>query len=120
MKRTLTTSQAAHTLIDDENAGWSRAGAYALVEYLEALEEDTGEEIDFCPVALRCEYSEHESLQEWAADYYGTDRDKRGWKYHLDITEDMDEEEIDNIIRECIRDRGELIEFDSGIIVSGF
>ena len=35
-------------------------------EHLEQIEEDCGTEIEFDRVALRCEYSEHESLQEWA------------------------------------------------------
>jgi len=32
----------------------------------------------------------------------------------------MDEDEIDEIIRERIRESGELIEFDDGVIVSSF
>jgi hypothetical protein len=35
MKTTLTTSQAAHMLADDQNSSFSNAGAYALVEHLE-------------------------------------------------------------------------------------
>lgn len=120
MKKTMTTYDIAHALIDDENAGWSRAGAFALAEYLEALEEETGEEMEFCAVALRCDYSEHESLQDWANDYYGTDRDGNGWRWALNITEDMDDDEIDDEIRAHIQDNGALIEFDGGVIVSSF
>ena len=120
MKTTLTTSQAAQILVDDENANWTRAGAYALAEYLEELEEDTGEQIEFCRVSLRCDYSEHVSLVDWADDYFGTDRDGKGWKYQLSVDEDMDEDEVDDLIREHIQDHGALIEFDDGVIVSSF
>ena len=120
MKTTLTTSQAAQILVDDENANWTRAGAYALAEYLEDLEEDTGEQIEFCRVSLRCDYSEHENLVAWADDYFGTDRDGKGWKYQLSVDEDMDEDEVDDLIREHIQDHGILIEFDDGVIVSSF
>jgi len=87
----------------DENAAWSMAGAFALAEHLEQIEEDCGTEIEFDRVALRCEYSEHESLQEWARYYFNSD----------------DEGDAEKI-REFIYDRGQLIEFDGGIIVSEF
>ena len=38
MKTTLNTSEAASLLMADENADWTRAGAYALIEHLEQLE----------------------------------------------------------------------------------
>jgi hypothetical protein len=38
MKTTLTTYQAADILANDENSSFTRAGAFALVEYLEAFE----------------------------------------------------------------------------------
>lgn len=120
MKTTLTTSQAAHILIDDNNANWSRAGAYALIEHLENREEETGEEMDFDSVGIRCNWSEYESLVEWADDYYGIDRDGHDWKWNLCVTGDMDDDEIDDLIRESIRESGELIEFDNGVIVSNF
>ena len=115
MKTTLTTPQAAHRLIDDANANWSRAGAFALVEYLEELEEDIGETIEFCPVAIRCDYSQYDSLEDWAKEQWGEDLAFEYWR-----DENGDEDEQDEKIREFIRDRGQLIEFDGGIIVSSF
>lgn len=64
MKETLTTGNAASRLYEDEYAGWSYGGARALVEYLEELEDDIGEEIEFDRVALRCEYTEYGSAEE--------------------------------------------------------
>jgi hypothetical protein len=116
MKTTLSTAEAAHRLIDDENANWSRAGAFALVEYLKELEEDTGEEIEFCPVSIRCDYSQCDSLEDWALEQWGSDKAACA---ALDCI-DQDQDVIEEQIREFIRDRGTLIEFDGGIIVSSF
>jgi hypothetical protein len=119
MKTTLTTSQAAFMLADDQHSSFSNAGAYALVEHLEQLEEDTGEEIEFDHVAIRCDYSEHESLADWADDYFGKDSDWRVGKLGIPAA-DYDTERESESIREYINDRGILIEFDGGIIVSRF
>ena len=107
MKNTLNTSEAASLLMADDNAAWSMAGAFALVEYLEQVEEDCGTEIEFDRVAIRCEYSEHESLQGWAETWF------ESYQYAgaLDPAD---------AIRDLIQDRGQLIEFDGGIIVSEF
>jgi hypothetical protein len=117
MKTTLTTSQAAHMLANDENSSFSLPGAYALVEYLEQLEEDAGEDMEFCTVAIRCDYSEHESLMDWWRDYFGT-----GMTLEDTVGAEPDAEdiEVEHAIREYIQDHGQLIEFDGGIIVSSF
>ena len=119
MKTTLTTAQAARILIDDKNANWSRAGAYALCEYLEEMENDCGEEIEFCHVAIRCDYSEHESLADWADDFFGEHSDWRIGRLGIPA-DDYDTEAEEDAIREYIQDHGTLIEFDGGIIVSLF
>jgi hypothetical protein len=108
MKLTLSTYAVADLLIADNNANWSHAGARALAEYLEEMEEETGEEMEFDAVSIRCDYSEYESLAKWA-DEYG-----------FNIDEDEDEEAAEETIREYIADRGQLIEFAGGIIVSSF
>jgi hypothetical protein len=76
MKNTLNTSEVEYLLMSDENASWTMAGAYALAEYLEQVEEGCGTEIEFDRVAIRCEYSEYESLQEWA-------RASTSWKIRM-------------------------------------
>jgi hypothetical protein len=118
MKTTLTTHDAALRLIDDKNAKWSRAGAFALVEHLEEQEESIGEELEFCAVALRSDYSEHASLLDWVSDY-GIDLADVLDAAGVD-EEDADEDATEDAIREYITDRGKLIEFDGGIIVSSF
>ena len=123
MKTTLLTYQAAEMLFNDENANWSRAGAFALCEYLEELEEDIGEEIDFCPVALRCDYSQYSSLEEWASDQFRSHVDgvdELGLTIGDDGKIEESPDEIDEAIRDYIRDRGTLLEFSDGVIVSSF
>lgn len=115
MKTTLSTNEAAEMLIADTCARWSRAGAFALVEYLEQLEESTGEEMEFDRVAIRCDFSEYASLEEWAEDYFAD------WRGDLSLPEGMAvEEEEEDAIREYIQDHGELLEFNGGVIVSRF
>jgi hypothetical protein len=109
MKTTLNTSDIARALKSDENAAWSWNGARALAEYLEQLEEDTGEEIELDVCAIRCDFSEYDSLEAWAIDY----------GMQEDSLDDGREDREDNI-RSFIRDNGQLIEFDGGVIVSSF
>ena len=111
MKTELSTWEAANILFNDEHAGWSYAGALAMAEHLEEYEEQTGENIDFCFVAIRCEYSEYGTLEDVAEDY--PDALSRA-------EEDADADERDECIREYIQDRGQLIEFDGGVIISSF
>jgi hypothetical protein len=123
MKLNLNTNHAAHLLMQDEHANWSRAGAFALVDYLEELEEDCGEVIEFCPVSLRCDYSQYSSLEEWANDQWRSSFDgvdELGLTVGDDGKIEESSDEIDEAIREYIRDRGTLLEFSDGIIVSSF
>ena len=116
MKTTISTSHAAEILAKDENSSFSLLGAYALVEYLEQMEEDCGEEIEFCHVAIRCDYSEYVSLTDWAEDYFAGDN----WRDNVKCDYDADDDTLDEKIREYIQDHGQLIEFSGGIIVSSF
>ena len=59
MINTISTSQAVTELLKDEYALWSHEAATALVDWIEELEESTGEPIEFDPVGLRCEFSEY-------------------------------------------------------------
>lgn len=118
---TLSTDDIAEALRSDENANWSRMGAYALAEYLEEMEEDTGEEMELDVVALRCDFSEYESLEKWAEGYFlnGIQDDALNLRDgDGDITAGT--EEIESAIRDYIQDNGQLIQFDGGIIVSSF
>ena len=109
MKKTLTNYEIAHELLQDENAAWTRSGAFALAEHLEQYEQDIGEELELDVVAIRCDFTEYASLEEWA-ESYGMQEDS---------LDDGREDREDNI-RDFIQENGRLIEFDGGIIVSSF
>ena len=117
MKYTLSTYEAAERLFNDENANWSRAGAFALVEHLEEYEDSIGEEIDFCPLGLRCDFYEYKSLDEFRSEYFGN---IKSCLNAIKADGETDAEGLDDLTREWIRDYGDLIEFDGGIIVSSF
>jgi phosphosulfolactate synthase (CoM biosynthesis protein A) len=116
MKMTLNTYEIAEELLKDTCARWSRAGAFALAEYLEECEESTGEELELDVCAIRCDFSEYSSLLDWAHDHFSNALEELGF----DETEENDDDEVDEKIREYIQDHGQLIEFDGGIIVSSF
>ena len=113
MHQTLSTSEAVDILRADKYAGWSAAGARALVEYLEELEEETGAAIEIDPVAIRCEYSEYTSALEAAQEF--------GWN---NTTDDTDEEAAEAAALDWLRDRTVALVFDgrdaSGVIVQSF
>jgi hypothetical protein len=106
MKATLSTSQAADLLKADSNANWSHSGARALVEYLEQMEEDTGEEIEFDVVAIRCDFTEYKSALEAAM--------QCGFEPSAFQAED------DDAAFEWLQDRTQVIEFETGVIIRNF
>jgi len=122
MKKTLTTYDIANELLQDTNASWSRAGAFALAEHLEQYEEETGEEMELDVVSIRCDFSEHSSLEDWASDYFSDSKQaSKAMGLELDMDGETwtgDEEEVQDAIRSYIQDYGQLIEFEGGIIVS--
>ncbi len=124
MKKTLTTHDIADSLCADEYANWSRVGAFALAEWLEDMEESTGVEMELDVVAIRCDFSEYDSVQAWADDYFADAKqasDAIGFDLDMDgETSEQEGEEMDDMIREYIQDNGILIEFDNGVIVSAF
>lgn len=111
MKMTLSTYDIADALYADKDGGWSRAGAWALAEYLEEYEDSTGEEIELDVVAFRCDFWELSSLQECIQEYTTED------DHHLFKTEDGWDDEL---IRTYLNDNTTLIEFDGGVIVGSF
>ena len=117
MKMTLTTSQAA-SLLSAENNGFTYSGAYALCEYLGELESDCGKEIEFDPVAIRCDFAEYASLADFRDEYFADDEQCRADIGALAGGED--DEELNELTREYIQDHGTLIEFAGGVIVSAF
>ena len=113
MKTTLSTSQAADLLKADTNARWSRSGALALIGYLEQIEEDTGTEIEFDAVAIRCDYSEYDSALQAADDQGYEPNPNLG-----DNKQDDDDKEADAL--SWLQDHTQVIEFEGGVIIASF
>ena len=54
---------------DSYKGNFTYKGKRALFDYLEQLSEDLGEDIELDTVALCCEYSEYENLEELQGNY---------------------------------------------------
>ena len=116
MKETLDTRDAARRLYEDEYAGWSYGGARALVEYLEELEDEIGEEIEFDVVALRCEYTEYGSAEE------AVEACNSGDYEDLKEQSDGDADDLKELCMEYLRDHTAVIEIpgSDGIIIQDY
>ena len=68
MKDTVTEYQFIDTMAQKQH-GFSYEGARALFEYFEQYEQDTGEEMEFDPIAIRCDFDEYESLEDIKKSY---------------------------------------------------
>ena len=90
-----------YTFVTDmtkEGYGFSIAGARALFEYLESYELDCETEIEYDPIAFRCEFTEYSDLEEIKDNHI-----------YASITD-----------LEDLHDHTLVIEFDGGIITQDF
>jgi hypothetical protein len=69
MKTSIDQYQFASWFEQHRPNNFSYKGRQALFEMLESYENDTGEEIEFDPIALCCEYTEYEDMEEFWQDY---------------------------------------------------
>jgi hypothetical protein len=69
MKRTIT----EHEFIDGFKGSYADSFTYegkkALFEYFEQMEEDTGFDMEFDPIAIHCEYTEYDDFTEFLEEY---------------------------------------------------
>ena len=79
MKTTITQHEAADMLMKFEAFGTCKDAyslCYTMAQYLEEYEEDTGEELELDPVAIRCEYRAialDEVIEQYSGDFEGMD-----------------------------------------------
>jgi len=95
----------AYELSKNKDNGFTYNGAIALYDYL----DQTGEDIAFDPVALRCEFSEitkEELLEEYS--------------YLIDEEDYENEEEKEKAIFEEIEDDNILIEVDENTFIISY
>ena len=109
MYQILSTGEATMLLMADEYAHWSWNGATALVEYFEELEDSTNTKIDFDIVAMRCDFSEYDSVLE-CAKYYD----------FIPPDDEDDEDEIAAAALKYLEDRTTVIQFEGGVIIQEF
>jgi hypothetical protein len=87
---------------------FSPAALDALFEYLDELSDDTGEPYSLDVIALCCEWAEYSSAREAAADY-GLDHDAGD-----------DDDEIERVSLEWLRDRTTVLETSEGVVIQQF
>jgi hypothetical protein len=78
-------------------------GRIALFSFIEDYEADCGIELEFDPVALRCEFTEYTDIKNAYENYQ---------------PEDDDLTELDML--EYLQDRTQVIKFETGIILQDF
>tara|TARA_R100001460_G_scaffold315_3_gene1617 strand:- start:834 stop:1136 length:303 start_codon:yes stop_codon:yes gene_type:complete len=69
MKDTITQFQFCDWFQQNRPNNFTYEGSKALFDYLEDLEDSMGEEINFDPIALCCEYDEYNNLKECLVAY---------------------------------------------------
>jgi hypothetical protein len=67
MKDTITAYQFSDTMAQKQ--GFSYEGTKALFEYFEQYEQDCDMEMEFDPIAIRCDFDEYESLEDVKQNY---------------------------------------------------
>ena len=88
---------------------FSRQGRRALYEYLTELEESCGEELEYDPVAVCCDYSEYAGAVEAAEDFGWEGRDP-----------DDDEDAAEESALRWLDDRTTVVRHPGGIVVAAF
>ena len=110
MKQTVTSYDFVNAF---DNCGrseqFSRAGRFALFEYLEELENDTGKEMELDVIAICCDFSEYSSAVDAAKEY-------SDWKADADATDEDNEESA----LDYLRDNTQVIQYDGGVIIQCF
>lgn len=103
---------------DTYKNNFTYAGQIALFEYLEEYEEATGETVEFDPIALCCEYSEHASAWDAMEQYQPEDMPTIENSEGMDLVElgELQEQEA----REWLMERTQVIPFDGGVIIQNF
>lgn len=106
MIKTLNQSQFIDEMTFSKDSSYNNCFSYegiiALFNYLEQLEEETGEPIECDPIAFCCEYTEEKSISHIAEQY--------------EECNNMTEGEA----RTWLEDRTTLIEFEGGVIYQNF
>lgn len=66
---------------------FSLEGAKALFNYFDELSDETGEPMEFDPIAWLCDFSEYDSVDDFNNQYFGKEY-KKGSEYTLETLQD--------------------------------
>jgi hypothetical protein len=101
MKITLTESEFVNRFLAIRPDNFSREELRALFEYLEDAERDLGEETEFDPIAICCEWGRYDSATEACADFGHAEEDPEK-------------------ALEWLRDRTQVVEAGESVLVLSF
>lgn len=107
MKMTLNFSQFYDNWPDSRKEQFSYEALKAIFDYYEEYTDDTGEEIEFDPIAICCEWSEYPTALECATSYGFTSREETP-------------EEAEDRAREWLEDRTTVLVLEKGIVIIQF
>ena len=85
MKQTINEFDFVQAFKELRPNNFSKAGLFALFDYLEQLEDDIGEETELDVIALCCEYAEYDSLAEFREDYGEDYNTMQDIEYHTTV-----------------------------------
>lgn len=88
---------------------FSYEGLGALFDWIEEMDEGCGTEMELDPIAICCDFSEHESAIDCLSD--------NGYGFEPEGDDDDEKEES---ALEYLREHTLVIEFTGGIIIQGF
>ena len=91
--QTVNKSQFIDNLLADDYASWTYEDAGALFDYYEQFSDDTGEDVELDRVALRCEWTRADSIDEVIENY----------------------DDIESL--EDLEDRTQVIEHEGGVLL---
>ena len=125
MKQTVTESMFIDSFTGGYKDNFSYEGRKALFEWLEELDDSCGIETELDPIALCCEYTEYDSIEDFRSEYedfpdtcpYCAEGviESAGW-----TCPDCEQSLHKYPDIESIREETTVIEFDSGIIIQDF
>ena len=72
MKDTINYDGFVSGLLQVRPDNFTISGLRTLYDYFEQLEQDIGEQIEFDPIAICCEFAEYDSFTDLVADYWRT------------------------------------------------
>lgn len=118
MKANITQSDFIHGFSESRKDQFSYNALAAIYNYLIEYEDSTGEELEFDPIAICCDFCEYDSA--WGAMQQYQPKNMPT----IDDSEGMDLEELgeaqEEAALEWLQDNTQVIEFDGGIVVQNF